>query len=165
MSTMPMAAGTIKHAARRKAQEGRKHMNKNIIRKNKNVTFYLSGISIAAFMAIVAELTEQAYIVSVNDLHVYDEDTNLYSATFDLNITSRFHAFGHYTDWKRMREATATVYTMVKNDVMSRRYGCGSISFTFFRDYDDKMIHYYTVYTSDYKAGTSEGDVRYIRLR
>lgn len=140
-------------------------MNKNIIRKNNNVSFYLSGVSIAALMAIVAELTEQAYIVSVTDLHVYDDDANLYSATFDLNITSRFHAFGNFTDWKRMHTAAAAVYTMVKNDVMARRYGCGSVSMTFFRDRDNKMIHHYTVYTSDYKAGTSEGDVRYIRLR
>lgn len=141
-------------------------MNKrNHIREHNTVTFYIAGVSMTAFMAIVATLTDMGYTVNVTDLHNYDEETNLYSVSFDLNITSRYHAFGVSKDWNRMHKAATVIYSTIKTDLLERCYACGSVSITFFNDGNDELIHHYTVYTVDYKAGTSEGTVRYIRLR
>ena len=139
---------------------------KNKIRKHNAVSFYLTGISASAFMAIVATLTDAGYIVNTNNLYKYDDDDNLFSVEFDLNLTARFHVYGVPSDWNRMHKAAAAIYSAFKSDLLARSYSCGSIGIMFFRDSDGELINSYTVFSADYSAGNSEyGSIRYARLR
>lgn len=125
----------------------------------------MNNVSMSTVMAVLAMITEHGYVAQVTDLHRYDDEPDLYSVDFDMHLTSRFGVYGHCTDWARMREVCATVYSMVKDDVLSRSYSYGAVSLSFYRDKDDSMIHHYTHYTADYSIGGNDGNVRFVQLR
>lgn len=140
-------------------------MKTNNIRNHDIVYLSVNNVTMTAVIAIIAAINEQGYNANVTDLHEYDTDNERYALDIELHLTSRFHAFGHVTDWKRMRKACATVYSIVKKDLLERRYSSAAVSLTFYRDSDDAMIHHYTDYTVDYSVGGSEGNVKFVRLR
>lgn len=139
-------------------------MKKNV-RKQDRVYMNVHNVTMAAVVAILASLNERAYLVTVDDLRKYDSDSGRYALDIELRLTSRYDIYGHHTDWKRMREACAEVYSIVKNDVLQRRYSNVAIGLSFYRSNDDSMVHHYTDYTVDYSLGGSEGNVRFVRLR
>ena len=139
-------------------------MKKNI-RKHDRVYMNIRSVSMSAVMAIITTINEQGYSASINDLHEYDTNTSRYSFDIELHLTSQFGVYGHSTDWSRMRKVCAMVYTIVKNDLLMRRYSNAAIGLSFYRDADDAMIHYYTDFTVDYSIGNDDGIVRFVRLR
>ena len=135
-----------------------------MIREHDIVYISVINVTMAAVMTIITAINEQAYAATINDLHKYD-DKDHYALDIELHLTSRFHSFGHVTDWKRMRKACVAVYSIVKDDLCKRVYSSAAVSLSFFRDSDDSMVHHYTQYTVDYSLGDSEGDVRFVCLR